>query len=425
MPPKRSAMSIEGGAGATSTRPVSGSDSQSAKTRARSGSDNDPAASGFLSLLTSLEPAPEVEAPDAGAVPGQEAGAQVSSQVAEAQTRLPDFSSLLLPQDLPPALALLLAKAASVGADGAELASGLTQSGDASRAQGAPGLLVRTPKAGGTLSLSLDGGLTPSAPATDSATLALAPDLTQNVESWLDQSVPSGLVRTPKGGNPGSALGAGASLAQANSLSQSTLGAQAAHDLALSSTLVSSGLGDGFLRQIDRAAPKSSGGPGSSSVDGIWGQQAMQAASRADAPSAMANASMPSLESKVAETVSYWAAQGVQNAALKLDGLGDEPVEVNISLKGREAHISFRTDQPEIRQLLEGALSQLKDLLASEGLLLSGVSVGTSGQDGKGTPDRRARPGVQQLSMPVSEGLPADSHQRISGTAGRAVDIFV
>jgi flagellar hook-length control protein FliK len=123
--------------------------------------------------------------------------------------------------------------------------------------------------------------------------------------------------------------------------------------------------------------------------------------------------------------VSYWVTQGVQNAQLKLDGFGGTPVEVSISLKGDEAHIDFRTDQPEIRQILEGAVAQLKDLLTSEGLVLSGVSVGSSGQDGAGAQEQRNRPGTRQATITTPDVAPTESRPRVNPSVGRAVDLFV
>jgi flagellar hook-length control protein FliK len=130
-------------------------------------------------------------------------------------------------------------------------------------------------------------------------------------------------------------------------------------------------------------------------------------------------------ESAVAEQVTYWVSQGIQNAQLKLEGFGAEPVEVNISLKGQEAQIDFRTDQPEVRQMLEGALTQLKETLAREGLVLSGVSVGSSGQEGAGAQDRRQQPNARQTTVVVNEAGSTVSLQRASPAAGRALDIFV
>lgn len=127
----------------------------------------------------------------------------------------------------------------------------------------------------------------------------------------------------------------------------------------------------------------------------------------------------------VAEKVAYWISNDVQNAEMKLDGIGTEPVEVSIRMQGNEAHIAFRTDEILARSALESASVHLKDLLQREGLVLSGVSVGTSGAGDSGDQERRSRQGLRQ-SVVVSQ-QPAGG-DRIAG-AGRAargaLDLFV
>jgi len=127
----------------------------------------------------------------------------------------------------------------------------------------------------------------------------------------------------------------------------------------------------------------------------------------------------------VAEKVAYWISNDVQNAEMKLDGIGTEPVEVSIRMQGNEAHIAFRTDEVLARSALESASVHLKDLLQREGLVLSGVSVGTSGAGDSGDQERRSRQGLRQ-SVVVSQ-QPAGG-DRITG-AGRAtrgaLDLFV
>lgn len=127
----------------------------------------------------------------------------------------------------------------------------------------------------------------------------------------------------------------------------------------------------------------------------------------------------------VAEKVAYWISNDVQNAEMKLDGIGVETVEVSIRMQGNEAHIAFRTDEVLARSALENASVHLKDLLQREGLVLSGVSVGTSGTGDSGDQERRSRQGLRQ-SVVVSQQ--ANGGDRIAG-AGRvtrgALDLFV
>jgi flagellar hook-length control protein FliK len=116
----------------------------------------------------------------------------------------------------------------------------------------------------------------------------------------------------------------------------------------------------------------------------------------------------------------------VQSAQLKLDGLGADKVEVNISMNGNEAQVDFRTDQAETRHMLEGAVSQLKDMLSLEGVVLSGVSVGTSSSQ-QGEQQRQARQqatlrqGKAEVLVPVADVATV----KTSRGAGRALDLFV
>lgn len=133
----------------------------------------------------------------------------------------------------------------------------------------------------------------------------------------------------------------------------------------------------------------------------------------------------PVLETQAAEQVKYWISQDVQNAELQLDGLGEKPVEVSISMHGNEAHVAFRSDELQTHILLEGAGAQLKDMLQREGVVLAGVSVGTSGtNDGKGG-ERRPRPGMKVAQVAAAQSPATEAPRRMGGTAGRSVDLFV
>lgn len=120
------------------------------------------------------------------------------------------------------------------------------------------------------------------------------------------------------------------------------------------------------------------------SISGLEGAQGgvTTAKTAADAVYEVTPTSAAVPDTQIAETVSYWVTHGVQNAELTLDGLGGEPVKVRISLDGDQAQVDFLSNQIEVRQVLESASAQLKELLSSEGLQLTGMSVGTSGQGG-------------------------------------------
>lgn len=419
-------MSIERSGMTVGPKATTGAESHGGKGKVKQNENANPlAGGGFLALLASLESEAVSIVGDAGTT--SQTGAAdtqpLSAETTQMGVLLPamDTSALVtqnlsndpaivLPENLPNDLAMLLAQAGQIAGD---------QSADI-------GTGTERPE-------SVRGGIKLSAFAPVKPELALvapAPpgskmpgDFSQKVDALLEQTAQAAL--TPRAKGAGFQSGADAILAESRALKLSALVDVAANESALSGALLTSGIGDNYLRQADRTIGKLSTLPSGSGVDGSWGHQALVAGNRVDAPSAMADPAMQSLESMVAETVSYWVAQGVQNAELTLDGWGGEPIEVSISLKGDEAHIGFRTDQPEIRQILEGAVTQLKDLLTTEGLVLSGVSVGTSGQDGAGAQEQRHRPGTHQATVTMAETVPTEILRPVNQLAGTTVDLFV
>lgn len=132
-----------------------------------------------------------------------------------------------------------------------------------------------------------------------------------------------------------------------------------------------------------------------------------------------------SVDMQVAEQVTYWVSQKVQNAEMKLDGLGQSPVEVSISVQGNEAQIAFRSDEVQTRGVLESAGLHLKDMLQREGVVLTGVSVGTSGRGDSGHGERRERQGARQIAIAPLKPATVDSGRRPGLQTGRSVDLFV
>ncbi len=139
----------------------------------------------------------------------------------------------------------------------------------------------------------------------------------------------------------------------------------------------------------------------------------------------VAAASAVVADTQVAETVSYWATQGVQSAELTLEGLGDEPVEVRISVEGDQAQIDFRSNQPEVRQVLESASAQLKAMLSGEGLQLTGMSVGTSGQSGAQDNGRQPKPAARHTTLVSLEPARASGTRVANAAVGQALDLYV
>jgi flagellar hook-length control protein FliK len=364
------------------------------KVKSNDGSEGS-AGAGFLALLTSLAPpavAPE-PLPTAVATVADVPEADQSDNLAMLMAQAGQVAtSLPAAEDPAPALPTIVAQstlkqaASSTANDKSDMAVDLFQGSET-------GLMVKADEA-------------VSAPL-DRIKHAMAARAIQNFGIGQLQSAAAATTAEPRSPNVTSVL----------------------HDLASTPTLASavaaSGWNEGLTRPSERTGSKSAGLQSAFGVDGGAGANLFQAGSRGDLPSVMVNPSMPSFGSAVAEKLNYWIAQGVQNAELELEGLGDEPVSVRISLKGDEAHIGFRTDQPEIRRLLEGASTQLKELLANEGLLLSQVSVGTSGQDRSNQQDGRPPTAIRARAIESAQA-PASQVARQPGTSiGTAVDLFV
>lgn len=127
----------------------------------------------------------------------------------------------------------------------------------------------------------------------------------------------------------------------------------------------------------------------------------------------------------VAEKVSYWISNNVQNAEMKLDGIGERPVEVSIRMQGNEAHVAFRTDELQTRAALENASVHLKDMLQREGLVLSGVSVGTAGTGDSGPQDRQSRQGTRQTTVTTLQPLVGDLRGVSNRATSGGLDLFV
>jgi len=193
----------------------------------------------------------------------------------------------------------------------------------------------------------------------------------------------------------------------------------------LAQALVASGVGESGVRRAERAGERMASGQGGNG-EGAWGSQALLNSEGAEQSFTMSEpTAVMSPEAMVAEQVNYWIGRDVQNAELKLDGMGDSPVEVSISLQGNEARVEFRTDQLEARQVLEGAVSHLKDLLGNEGLVLSGVSVGFSGADGSASQEKKPHQGSRQATVAVSSPQAVEASVRPARLSGRSVDLFV
>ncbi|MCZ4313691.1 flagellar hook-length control protein FliK [Comamonadaceae bacterium G21597-S1] len=154
--------------------------------------------------------------------------------------------------------------------------------------------------------------------------------------------------------------------------------------------------------------------------DATPGSSAPQTSSPVYAPTVGA----PVLSAALAQKMHYWVAGGVQSAELQLDAFGGGAVDVRIAVKGDEAFVEFRSDQAQARKLLLDAMPQLKELLAGEGLMLSGGFVGGSGQDSSAGARSGRSAGMRTASAPVQEVAGRLDAPALK-VSGQSIDLFV
>lgn len=131
-------------------------------------------------------------------------------------------------------------------------------------------------------------------------------------------------------------------------------------------------------------------------------------------------------QSVVAQEVAYYISQDVQSAEMKLEGVGGGPVEVSINMQGKEAQVLFRTDELQTRDMLEGATAQLKEMLQQQGVVLTGVFVGSSGAGDSGQhQERRFRQGLRsETTLRIATADVRPQGASVLGV-GRTLDLFV
>ncbi|MEP6972133.1 MAG: flagellar hook-length control protein FliK, partial [Betaproteobacteria bacterium] len=179
------------------------------------------------------------------------------------------------------------------------------------------------------------------------------------------------------------------------------------------------GLSRGQERTLAKA-PAHSAGPGFVAWGDATPAGTSHGASAVYAPGAMT----PAPATAMAEKMHYWVSRGVQSAELQLDAFAGGSVDVSISVKGDTAMVEFRTDQPQARQMLLDAMPQLKDLLASEGLMLSGGFVGGSTQQGAPSREREGRAAIARPAAGPARAQAATGSPTRAATGG-SVDLFV
>jgi len=117
--------------------------------------------------------------------------------------------------------------------------------------------------------------------------------------------------------------------------------------------------------------------------------------------------------------ITWMVNQDVQSASLRLSPEHLGPVEVRISVQNGSASVSFNANQADTRAALEQALPRLREMFATQGLVLSDASV--SQQAPRGQPQKQAVTAVGSGNRGDDSVSPVTS---VVSTRSGLVDIY-
>lgn len=93
-----------------------------------------------------------------------------------------------------------------------------------------------------------------------------------------------------------------------------------------------------------------------------------------------------------------WSAQQLRQASLRVNAGEDSSIDIQLSLKGQEVQVSFRSDDAQTRASLAQESALLNEQLQRSGMTLGGVSVGAQTADGQSQGQRSGQPSTQATS---------------------------
>jgi len=129
----------------------------------------------------------------------------------------------------------------------------------------------------------------------------------------------------------------------------------------------------------------------------------------------------------VGTQVAWFVSQNISAASLRLNPQHLGPLEMQVSLDGDQASVSFTSQQGLVRDALESSVSRLREMLSENGLNLVNVNVsqqGKSHQDGQDAADSRHEAGVTNAEGGSNEPAPGSGmRQNIALTQG-LVDFY-
>ncbi|MDO8905522.1 flagellar hook-length control protein FliK [Hydrogenophaga sp.] len=131
------------------------------------------------------------------------------------------------------------------------------------------------------------------------------------------------------------------------------------------------------------------------------------------------------------QQISHWGTQNLRHASLRVGQGGQDAIDIQLSVKGQEVQVDFRTDNADARASLRNSADEsLAEMLQRSGIQLAGVSVGAQGQgsdrnasSGETTAQRAGRAAPRAAGTPLAPEAPRMVPLRADGS--RPLDLFV
>ena len=129
----------------------------------------------------------------------------------------------------------------------------------------------------------------------------------------------------------------------------------------------------------------------------------------------------------VGSQIAWFVSQNISAASLRLNPQHLGPLEMQVSLDGDQASISFTSQQGLVRDALESSVPRLREMLSENGLNLVNVNVsqqGASHGKGQGTPGSRDGVGVALSESDTNELMPGLDDRQITTLTQGLVDFY-
>jgi hypothetical protein len=131
------------------------------------------------------------------------------------------------------------------------------------------------------------------------------------------------------------------------------------------------------------------------------------------------------------QQISHWGTQNLRHASLRVGQGGQDAIDIQLSVKGQEVQVDFRTDNADAQASLKNSADEsLADMLQRSGIHLAGVSVGAQGQgtdrrasSDETTAQRAGRASQRVADTPVAPQPTRTAPLRADGS--RPIDLFV